>query len=252
MEENKQTQSESQTIAAGAEASLPTPTPTQIVIDGKNLPTNASSTNVKRKKIAIGTVIAIVALTPIAIFILAMFGSYRDYHNLEVVANQRAQTLTSIIDNGTQADPVVNGDYITASRNPDDSSWSVMKYNVDNVALNTLEPELYIKMSDAGYVRQGGDKQPYYVLSNSYYSNGGESYITMRYTNSDTNEAIKVRYWLTDKYSCPANYVCENTSATSQKNKNVYPIAGFGDLAVAKVDITLADTSNDYATGIEL
>lgn len=155
---------------------------------------------------------------------------------------EKLSSLVFIEGQTINAKGVVSGDALTASRDPDQSTFAQGFLDV-NKTLASLESEVSTNLSKSGFMREGSPELPYYATNNN-----GRTYdsIIFRYIKGD--EAIRVMYKFDKLYTCPKEYVCIHTPK-SQPTDNIYPVNGFGDLLTTKMHINFSAKSNDYHSG---
>lgn len=159
--------------------------------------------------------------------------------NYHAVKLQNELAGFSFINNrSTNAAGVIEGDMLTANPDPKSSVFAQATFTSIDKPLATIEGEVALNLAKSGFTREGPDNNPYYSL------NQEGKYITFRYIKND--KAIRVMYQLDNRYSCPENYVCENTGADNPKSYNV---RGFGKIQVKSMRINYSDKSSDYHSG---
>lgn len=180
-----------------------------------------------------------------AFIVFNIIFSIYDFYHLKSVANQRAATLEELFENKGVAYPQVNGDYFTADKNPDRSSTAVMSFDI-NAKLKPTEQDIDNKLQNAGFVKEEGSLSRYYKLSRNYSANN-DAWVTTRYLNAQTNEAIRVEYIFKNTIECPIAYTCEYTPDTKNV-ETIYPYSNFENQQVKNVRTSIGASSNRYAT----
>lgn len=232
-------------VAAPQQATTEAPI-TQPIVGSSLTQPEPRKFNVKK---AVLWIIGIVLITPVAfvvIIIILLFaqGSLK-MNKLNNHAKGLEKELSSLVlveGQSINAKGVVDGDALTASDDPDQSTFAQGTLDV-NKTLASLEGEVSTNLSKSGFVREGSPEAPYYATSN----NGGTyDSIIFRYIKGD--EAIRVLYKFDKSYTCPKEYVCKHTPR-SKPTDNIYPVSRYGTLSIAKMYINLSSKSSDYHSG---
>lgn len=218
----------------------------QPVIGSSLAQTELRKFNVKK---AVLWILAIVLIAPVALIVITIIlffaQSSLKMNKLNNHAKGLEKELSSLVfveGQSINAEGVVDGDALTASDNPAQSTFAQGSLEV-NKSLASLENEVSSNLSKSGFTREGGNETSYYVTS----TNGGTyDSIIFRYIKGD--EAIRIMYKFDKAYICPKEYVCKHTPK-SKPTDNIYPVNGFGTLAVTKMNINFSDKSSDYHSG---
>lgn len=200
-------------------------------------------------KKAVLWILAILLIAPVAfvlIMIMLVFAqSSLKMNNLNNHAKSLEKELSSLVfveGQSINAKGVVDGDALTASDNPAQSTFAHGSLNVHKT-LASLESEVSTNLGKSGFMREGSPEAPYYATSN----NGGTyDSIIFRYIKGE--EAIRVMYKFDKSYTCPKEYVCRHTPK-SEPTDNIYPVSRYGALTITKMYINLSSMSSDYHSG---
>lgn len=218
------------------------------LVNKSDIPTQTEHAKFKVKKILLRALVfvLVVPLALIIIMIILLFsqGSIKmnKLNNHAKVLEKELDSLVFIEGQSINAKGVVDGDALTASDNPAQSTYARGSLEV-NKSLAELETEVSTNLSKSGFTREGGSETPYYATS----MNGGTyDSIVFRYIRGD--EAMRIMYKFDKAYTCPKDYVCKH-SPKSLPNDNIYPVNGFGTLVVNKMNISFSDKSSDYHSG---
>lgn len=218
----------------------------QPIVNPSHAQAAAHKFNVKKTVLWIVSIVLIAPIAFVVIMILLFFaqGSLK-MNKLNNHAKGLENELSSLVfveGHSINAKGVVDGDALTASDNPDQSTFAQGSLEV-NKTLASLESEVSTNLSKSGFVREGSPEAPYYATSN----NGGTyDSIIFRYIKDD--EAIRVIYKFDKSYTCPKEFVCKHTPK-SKPTDNIYPVNGFGTLSITKMHINLSAKSSEYHSG---
>ncbi len=183
----------------------------------------------------------------ISMFIAEIFKIGTNMDNLRKNSEVLKSELSSLVFiEGRNVNPtaLVQGDALTADKDPAQSSYATGFLNTDS-PYSVLEQQITTNLAKSGYVREGSVKGLYY--STGRFSSKTEyKEVVLRYVK-DIN-AIRITYQFGGYYPCPTGFVCSYTPE-SKPTDNIYPESQFGNLIVKKLYINFANKSSDYLTG---